>query len=151
VQTEPDRSRRLELTTPPRALLSYMFASTEKARLQEIGPRFTLKLRWLRKGLPSVLAADGVAPRSGDSAENANTRDGSDDEEEDGDGEVEDVDMERTDKPTEPDADEEGSEDEHEGKEPKGKKQKNTVNGVKIPALDEEQEYEWKWKVRFRP
>ncbi|KAG8941760.1 hypothetical protein FRC03_003992 [Tulasnella sp. 419] len=32
----------------------YMFKSTEKAALQEIGPRFTLKLRWLKKGIPAV-------------------------------------------------------------------------------------------------
>ena len=32
----------------------YAFKSTEKTALQEIGPRFTLKLRWLKKGLPSV-------------------------------------------------------------------------------------------------
>jgi len=32
----------------------YAFRSTEKAALQEIGPRFTLKLRWLKKGLPGT-------------------------------------------------------------------------------------------------
>ncbi|KAF8586383.1 Brix-domain-containing protein [Ramaria rubella] len=32
----------------------YAFRSTEKATLQEIGLRFTLKLRWLKKGVPSV-------------------------------------------------------------------------------------------------
>lgn len=32
----------------------YAFRSTERAALQEIGPRFTLKLRWIKKGLPSV-------------------------------------------------------------------------------------------------
>lgn len=32
----------------------YAFRSTEKVQLQEIGPRFTLKLRSLRKGLPAV-------------------------------------------------------------------------------------------------
>jgi ribosome production factor 1 len=37
----------------------YAFRSTEKAALQEIGPRFTLKLRWLKKGLPSVGGAFG--------------------------------------------------------------------------------------------
>lgn len=120
-----------------------MFASTEKARLQEIGPRFTLKLRWLRKGLPSVLAADGVAPRSGDKAE---SEDDEDAEEED--GEDVDVDMERTDKPTVADEGADEDEDEEEpDEETKGKKRKDMVNGVKIPALDEEQEYEWKWKV----
>ncbi|KAI0343211.1 Brix-domain-containing protein [Trametopsis cervina] len=32
----------------------YAFRSVEKVQLQEIGPRFTLKLRSLRKGLPAV-------------------------------------------------------------------------------------------------
>lgn len=32
----------------------YAFRSTEKVALQEIGPRFTLKLRWLKKNLPAV-------------------------------------------------------------------------------------------------
>ncbi|EJD08536.1 Brix-domain-containing protein [Fomitiporia mediterranea MF3/22] len=34
----------------------YAFRSTEKAALQEIGPRFTLKLRWMKKGIPAVQA-----------------------------------------------------------------------------------------------
>jgi ribosome production factor 1 len=33
---------------------SYAFRSTEKVALQEIGPRFTLKLRSLKKGIPAV-------------------------------------------------------------------------------------------------
>lgn len=32
----------------------YAFRSPEKVALQEIGPRFTLKLRWVKKGLPEV-------------------------------------------------------------------------------------------------
>ncbi|KAI0641903.1 Brix-domain-containing protein [Trametes meyenii] len=32
----------------------YAFRSTERVALQEIGPRFTLKLRYLKKGLPAV-------------------------------------------------------------------------------------------------
>ncbi|KAF9054477.1 anticodon-binding protein [Panaeolus papilionaceus] len=32
----------------------YAFRSIEKVALQEIGPRFTLKLRWLKKGIPAV-------------------------------------------------------------------------------------------------
>lgn len=32
----------------------YVFKSTEKTGLQEIGPRFTLKLRWLKKGVPAI-------------------------------------------------------------------------------------------------
>ncbi|VDB84957.1 unnamed protein product [Peniophora sp. CBMAI 1063] len=40
----------------------YAFRSDEKVALQEIGPRFTLKLRSLRKGLPAVKNF-GEAPR----------------------------------------------------------------------------------------
>ncbi|EJD47914.1 Brix-domain-containing protein [Auricularia subglabra TFB-10046 SS5] len=45
----------------------YAFRSTEKVALQEIGPRFTLKLRWLKKSLPAPKkdeprAKDGEAP-----------------------------------------------------------------------------------------
>ena len=32
----------------------YAFRSPEKVALQEIGPRFTLKLRYIKKGLPAV-------------------------------------------------------------------------------------------------
>jgi len=35
-------------------LARYAFRSEEKVALQEIGPRFTLKLRSLRKGIPAV-------------------------------------------------------------------------------------------------
>lgn len=35
---------------PPR----YAFRSPEKVALQEIGPRFTLKLKWMKKGIPAV-------------------------------------------------------------------------------------------------
>ncbi|KAJ3534680.1 hypothetical protein NM688_g7101 [Phlebia brevispora] len=41
----------------------YAFRSLEKVSLQEIGPRFTLKLRSLRKGLPAVRNL-GEAPKS---------------------------------------------------------------------------------------
>jgi hypothetical protein len=40
----------------------YAFRSTEKAALQEIGPRFTLKLRWLKKGIPAVQNFGAPAP-----------------------------------------------------------------------------------------
>jgi ribosome production factor 1 len=42
-------------------LSSYAFRSTEKVALQEIGPRFTLKLRSLKKGLPAVNYLGDVA------------------------------------------------------------------------------------------
>ncbi|KAF9511242.1 hypothetical protein BS47DRAFT_1395247 [Hydnum rufescens UP504] len=41
----------------------YMFKSADKAALQEIGPRFTLKLRYLRTGTPAVHQL-GAAPPS---------------------------------------------------------------------------------------
>ncbi|TFY77163.1 hypothetical protein EWM64_g6846 [Hericium alpestre] len=41
----------------------YAFRSTEKVALQEIGPRFTLKLRSIKKGLPAVKDY-GAAPPS---------------------------------------------------------------------------------------
>ncbi|THH02645.1 hypothetical protein EW026_g210 [Hermanssonia centrifuga] len=39
----------------------YAFRSVEKVALQEIGPRFTLKLKWLKKGLPAVKNIGEVA------------------------------------------------------------------------------------------
>ena len=42
--------------------LRYAFRSPEKVALQEIGPRFTLKLRWVKKGLPAVQNF-GAAPQ----------------------------------------------------------------------------------------
>ena len=41
----------------------YAFRSLEKVSLQEIGPRFTLKLRWVKKGLPAVKNL-GEAPKA---------------------------------------------------------------------------------------
>ncbi|KDQ06649.1 hypothetical protein BOTBODRAFT_167917 [Botryobasidium botryosum FD-172 SS1] len=55
----------------------YMFKSTERAALQEIGPRFTLKLRWLKKGLPSVQNL-GAAPPPLVLAENKDVADDED-------------------------------------------------------------------------
>ncbi|KAJ9102430.1 hypothetical protein QFC21_002830 [Naganishia friedmannii] len=121
----------------------YMFVSPTKAKLQEIGPKFTLKLRWLRKGLPSVLAADGVAPY----AKNADKESGEEEvdvEETEGKEEKEEKDVEMID---EDDEDEEP--DDKESKSKGKNKEKDVVNGVKISALDEEQEYEWKWKPKM--
>ena len=44
------------------AFVRYAFRSVEKAALQEIGPRFTLKLRWLKKGIPAVQNLGVPAP-----------------------------------------------------------------------------------------
>ncbi len=97
-----------------------MFASATSARLQEIGPRFTLKLRWLRKGLPAVTAGDGQVPRGGDPDD------------------VDEVEISRQEK-----------KDEDEAMEEMGKISKKgcSTQELGIPDLDEEQEYEWKWKV----
>ncbi|OCF36038.1 ribosome production factor 1 [Kwoniella heveanensis BCC8398] len=104
----------------------YMFASATSAKLQEIGPRFTLKLRWLRKGLPAVTAPDGRAP----AGENDDDIDFSSDEE--GDKKDEDEAMEEMNGSGEP-----------------VKKGKGKEKGIKVPKLDEEQECEWKWKPKM--
>jgi hypothetical protein len=95
-----------------------VFDSPTKARLQEIGPRFTLKLRWLKKGLPSVTAPDGRIAHGGDQEPAEDTeelRKQEQAEEDDAMGEL--------------------------GKAPL------QPQGPIIPPLDQEQEYEWKWKV----
>ena len=53
----------LTIITTDNSLLRYMFRNTERTNLQEIGPRFTLKLRWLKKGMPAVGAAGTVAQK----------------------------------------------------------------------------------------
>lgn len=105
----------------------YAFTSPTSAKLQEIGPRFTLKLRWMRKGLPAVRAGDGRMPSGGDAGEEEFAID--DDEE-----------VEAQEKMDEEEAAAEM------GQGP-AKNQNITPSGQAIPALDEEQEYEWKWKV----
>ncbi|WVQ70826.1 hypothetical protein IAR50_000348 [Cryptococcus sp. DSM 104548] len=110
----------------------YMFSSATSAKLQEIGPRFTLKLRWLRNGLPAVTAPDGRAPTGGD---NEAVSDSDSDEEE--------VDQDAIDRKERDDEDEAMKEIGQPTK--KASQQK----GVKVPALDEEQEYEWKWKPKM--
>ncbi|KAJ9107895.1 hypothetical protein QFC19_002638 [Naganishia cerealis] len=118
----------------------YMFTSPTKAKLQEIGPKFTLKLRWLRKGLPSVLAADGVAPHAKNADKESEDEDVDAEDQEGKEDKEEDVDM----------VDSEGEDEDSKESRKKGKeKEKDVVNGVKIPALDEEQEYEWKWKPKM--
>ena len=39
-----------------------MFKSSEKTALQEIGPRFTLKLRYIKKGIPAVRQLSAAPP-----------------------------------------------------------------------------------------
>ncbi|CCM01797.1 uncharacterized protein FIBRA_03864 [Fibroporia radiculosa] len=99
----------------------YAFRSTEKVSLQEIGPRFTLKLRSLRKGLPAVKnLGEPSKPLEFDTFE-------------DGDGE--DVKMgEEGQEKQEPDQD-----DEEEGVE----KEAQVPKKVLPPTEDE---YQWVWK-----
>ncbi|TIB70679.1 hypothetical protein E3Q23_04077 [Wallemia mellicola] len=57
----------------------YAFKSTEKTALQEIGPRFTLKLRWMKRGLPSIKYEVDNRPteaRLANAADNDNGNDG---------------------------------------------------------------------------
>jgi ribosome production factor 1 len=118
----------------------YAFTSPTQAKLQEIGPRFTLKLRWLRKGLPAVTARDGHvldgANGDGESDEEgygAPGDAGADDDED------EDEDMER-----------QAMEEMGQGKKTKGKEMTKVSRAeMGIPALDEEQEYEWKWTPKM--
>jgi hypothetical protein len=100
-----------------RANIRYVFDSPTKARLQEIGPRFTLKLRWLKKGLPSVTAPDGRIAHGGN----------------DDLGNLDKVDLEAEQKEEDDAMGDIGT--------------TPTQQGPIIPPLDQEQEYEWKWRV----
>lgn len=110
-----------------------MFKSIEKTALQEIGPRFTLKLKWLRKGLPAVTGgastAVPVAPGADEESEEEEVAEGEDGEDA---GET----------PVEKEAQEGEEDDEEEDPAPqKGGKRK-------IPPLNQQGEFEWQWKVR---
>ncbi|KAL7415827.1 anticodon-binding protein [Mrakia frigida] len=104
----------------------YMFKSIDKTALQEIGPRFTLKLRWLRKGLPAVTGGGSVA-----TAPEQNTMEEEDDDRVSSGAEDE-----------EDDAEEVEMKGGRGGKKGKGK-------GTKEPKLDGEDEFEWKWKPKL--
>jgi ribosome production factor 1 len=95
-----------------------MFKSAEKTALQEIGPRFTLKLRYIKKGIPAVHQL-GAAPPPLEF------------DNEDADEEVIPADSERPDKVTE----------KHDASAASTAPQKYAA-----PAKDEE--YIWQWKVR---
>ncbi|KAK7062065.1 Brix domain-containing protein [Favolaschia claudopus] len=63
----------------------YAFRSTEKVALQEIGPRFTLKLRSLRKGIPAVQRfGEGAKPLEIDVGVGSSKDDDDEDEGEEG-------------------------------------------------------------------
>ncbi|OWZ61448.1 ribosome production factor 1 [Cryptococcus neoformans Bt63] len=108
----------------------YMFSSATSAKLQEIGPRFTLKLRWLRKGLPSVTAPDGHASIGGDPADEI---------------------YGATVGPSSEEIAQDELDEEKEALKEIGQpaKKKNVHEGTEVPPLDEEQEYEWKWKPKM--
>jgi hypothetical protein len=101
-------------------LSRYAFRSTEKVALQEIGPRFTLKLRSLKKGLPAVNYLGDVAkPLEFDNFSDSE---------------------EKEKKEEKPAGDDQGNLD-AEGESPKE---------VDLPkkAPPKADEYEWVWKVR---
>jgi hypothetical protein len=99
----------------------YVFDSPTKARLQEIGPRFTLKLRWLKNGLPAVTAPDGRIAHGGDAEDSYQVNE----------------------------AQEKADEDDAMGDigKPAPTPTPTGDGGPIIPPLDQEQEYEWKWRV----
>ncbi|CAD6985213.1 unnamed protein product [Tilletia controversa] len=113
----------------------YMFASADKATLQEIGPRFTLKLRLLRTGLPKGAGEwDGQVRFDGVNAE-------PDEPEPQGLGE------DGPDPQEDADADAEQGEDAQASSSASDKKRKRT----KIVAADGQDggEVEFKWKSRM--
>lgn len=97
----------------------YAFRSTEKVALQEIGPRFTLKLRSLRKGLPAVKS---LAERGQDLEFDTFENDA------EGDKAIEDG---------------ETAEDEDEGEE----KSEDSQAKAKKTLPPKEDQYQWQWKV----
>ena len=107
----------------------YAFRSTEKAALQEIGPRFTLKLRSLRTGLPAVKEFGGPSTQLefdefDDTAVDDGLHGGKS------------SDKLPTEEADEGSKGEGGEEDEESESQPKRK--------TKPPAADE---YQWQWKV----
>ncbi|EIN06043.1 Brix-domain-containing protein [Punctularia strigosozonata HHB-11173 SS5] len=107
----------------------YAFRSTEKVALQEIGPRFTLKLRSLRKGLPAVQNL-GVPPKplefdngEVDDEEQAEAERDQRDGESGGDNAQDDVDV---------------------GADPLGEKEKEKRGKASVAPTQDE--YQWMWK-----
>jgi ribosome production factor 1 len=113
-----------------------MFKSIEKTALQEIGPRFTLKLKWLRKGLPAVTGgastAVPVAPGAEEESEEEEVAEGGDGDD------AEETFIEK--EVQEGEEDDEDAEEEHPAPQKGGKR--------KIPPLNQQGEFEWQWKVR---
>ncbi|KZT39368.1 Brix-domain-containing protein [Sistotremastrum suecicum HHB10207 ss-3] len=117
----------------------YAFRSTEKAALQEIGPRFTLKLKWLKKGLPAVRNLGEAPPgvmfdEGGESEEDEGVEDAA----KDGRDSVEKGET------GEEDRDEDEEMDDGEDREEKEEERKKKAKKVVRPPKDDE--YEWMWK-----
>lgn len=105
----------------------YAFRSTEKVALQEIGPRFTLKLRSMRKGLPAVKNLGETAkPLEFDTAD--------DDAANDAEGESKSQDQDPSAEPDEQDEDMEESTE----------TQSQPAKSKTLPPKDDE--YVWAWK-----
>jgi hypothetical protein len=140
-----------------------MFKSIDKTALQEIGPRFTLKLRWLRKGLPAVTSGGSVA------VDPSKLVDDAEDAESDGEEEEGQLEESAKDKPTkgkgkekasaggndeddeeEEEGDEEEEDDDDDDEEGGDEDGKGKDGERVIPPLNKQGEFEWKWKVRLR-
>lgn len=100
----------------------YAFRSTEKVALQEIGPRFTMKLRWLKRGIPAV-RSHGEAPPKLEIAQ-----EGSEEE------------------TTDPLASLKDPENEADSSEEQGKEEAKETLPKKVVQPPKEDVYEWQWK-----
>lgn len=110
-------------------MVRYAFRSTEKAALQEIGPRFTLKLRTLRAGLPAV-------KEFGEPSTKLEFDEFDDTVADEGQTEGKDSDQPPAEETNEDGKGEDGAEDE--------KPESKLTNKTKPPTIDE---YQWQWKV----
>ncbi|THH32384.1 hypothetical protein EUX98_g1791 [Antrodiella citrinella] len=103
----------------------YAFRSTEKVALQEIGPRFTLKLKSMRKGLPAVKnLAERGQDLEFDTFEDAPAAEGQ----------------------AKQDADSVQAEEAMDEDEGKGEREEKTAEKAKKTLAPKEDQYEWKWK-----
>lgn len=106
----------------------YAFRAPERVALQEIGPRFTLKLRWVKRGLPAVRSfGDPGRPLEFDRFEE---------------GEKEGMDVDGGDGDADGDVD--GAEDDAEDENGEEEAAGSTHQKVVPPTEDE---YLWIWKV----
>lgn len=112
-------------------MLRYAFRSVEKVQLQEIGPRFTLKLRSLKKGLPAVKNLGEVSkPLEFDTFEDDNEEEAAKEEA----AKAESTTADNEDQPMEEDGEAE-----------------QPMPAPKAVVPPKEDEYQWVWKVRNSP